>query len=83
MHKSLADLKTGEKGAVVTCNGGHQMARRLEGMGIRPGVVVSRVSAQFMAGPITVSVNGRLTAMGRGIASKILVGPVPAASPKP
>jgi ferrous iron transport protein A len=46
---------------------------KLEAMGLRPGKVVTKVSSQFMAGPVTVAVDGRQVAMGRGIAARVMV----------
>ena len=37
------------------------------------GKVVKMLSSQFMAGPVTVQLDGRQVAMGRGIARKIIV----------
>ena len=75
MNKSLTELKSGESGIITVCEGGHMMNRRLETMGIRPGKKITRISAQFMAGPITVSIDGRQCAMGQGIARKVKVEP--------
>jgi len=49
------------------------MLLRLEAMGIRPGKVVVKVSGLAMGGPVTVTVDGRQLAMGRGIAARVLV----------
>lgn len=76
MHKNLIDLKKNEKAEVVELEGGEPMSRRLESMGIRPGKMISRISSQLMGGPIIVMVDGRQTAMGRGMAAKVRVQPV-------
>ncbi len=76
MHKNLIDLGKNEKAEVVELEGGHSMSRRLESMGIRPGKIISRISSQLMGGPIIVMVDGRQTAMGRGMAAKVRVQPV-------
>ncbi len=73
MYKTLIELKKGEQAEVVSFEGGHEMSRRLEGLGVRPGKIISRISSQLMAGPVTICVDGRQTAMGRGIASKVRV----------
>ncbi len=73
MDNNLLDLKKGEEAEVVAFDGGRMMARRLEGMGIRPGKRISRISSQFMGGPVVVSVDGRQTAIGRGMASQVRV----------
>lgn len=76
MHRTLIDLKKNEKAEVVELEGGHMMARRLESMGIRPGKIISRISSQLMGGPIIVMIDGRQTAMGRGMAMKIKIKPI-------
>ena len=49
------------------------LARKLDAMGLRPGKQLRMVSSQFMRGPITVLLDGRQIALGRGIARRILV----------
>lgn len=69
----IDQLRAGESGAVRSVAGGRGIVRKLEAMGLRPGKTVTKVSAQFMAGPVTVMVDGRQVAMGRGIASRVMV----------
>ncbi len=73
MCKNLAELGKGESGEVIGFDSGHMASRRFQSMGIRPGKIISRVSSQLMGGPVTVSVDGRQTAMGRGMAAKVKV----------
>ncbi|NLW49862.1 MAG: ferrous iron transport protein A [Candidatus Brocadiaceae bacterium] len=73
MVTNLEQLPPGRNAVVVALGGGRGMVNRLEAMGVRPGKQVRKVSTQFMAGPITVLVNGRQLAMGRGIARRIQV----------
>jgi ferrous iron transport protein A len=54
-------------------DGGHGVERKLEDMGLRAGKQVRKVSSQLMAGPVTVLVDGRQVAMGRGIARRVRV----------
>jgi ferrous iron transport protein A len=68
----LSSLRPGERGIVVTLQGGAGFRNRLLGMGIAPGAVV-QVLEMYNAGPIIVSVSGTRFALGRGMASKILV----------
>ena len=79
MQVTVDRMRAGERGVVVSISGGWGMARRLEQLGLRPGKTLTKVSSQFMAGPVTVMVDSRQVAMGRGIASRILldVAPVP------
>jgi Fe2+ transport system protein FeoA/Mn-dependent DtxR family transcriptional regulator len=70
---SLADLPQGEKCTVVLAAGGRGMVRRLAEMGLTPGTEVRVVRSAPMHGPIEVSVRGVSLALGRGIASRVLV----------
>ena len=73
MHKTLIELRKGEKAEVVALEGGQGLCRRLESLGIRPGKTVAKISSQLMGGPVIVSVDGRQTAMGRGMAASVKV----------
>jgi len=69
----LDQLQAGQSGVVRSIGGGRGMQHRLESLGVRPGKVLTKVSAVFMGGPVTVTVDGRQVAMGRGIASRVMV----------
>lgn len=71
--KCIVDLKPNEAGTVVRMDGGHGMIRRLEVMGVRPGVIVTKRSAQPMRGPVIIGVHGTELALGFGIACRIQV----------
>lgn len=58
---------------VAEIHGGQGLIRRLESMGIRVGKRVTKVSSQFMHGPVTVRIDGFQVAVGFGMAKKILV----------
>jgi len=73
MLTTVDQLAPGQRGRVVALHGGRGMVIRLESMGIRAGKVVAKVSSQLMAGPVTVMVEGRQVAMGRGIARRVEV----------
>lgn len=73
MHTTLELLPGGESAVVVSVSGGRGMMQKLDAMGVRPGKKVRKLGTQFMAGPITVLIDGRQVAMGRGIARKIEV----------
>jgi ferrous iron transport protein A len=73
----LVVLKPGEKGVFIGLNGGGWgLIRRLENMGIRPGVVITKKSNQFFHGPVIIEVGRTQLAIGYGMARKILVDPV-------
>ena len=73
MDIGIDRLRPGQGGVVRSIAGGTGIVRKLEAMGLRPGKVVTKVSSQFMAGPVTVTVDGRQVAMGRGIARRVMV----------
>ena len=76
MAIGLNQLRPGESGVVRSVAGGFGIVSRLESLGLRPGKVVTKVSSQFLAGPVTVMVDGRQLAIGRGMAAKVQVEPV-------
>lgn len=80
---TLLDLKRGQQAKVVVLSGGDIRRRRLESLGIRPGKIISRISSQLLGGPVMVLVGGRQCAVGRGVASEIMVETVPADDPAP
>jgi len=53
------------------------MALRLARLGVRPGAVVRLVSSGPLRGPLLVEVEGMRVALGRGVARRILVRPLP------
>jgi ferrous iron transport protein A len=73
MRTTVDKLAPGQEGNVVALQGGRGMKARLESMGVRPGKTLRKVSSQLMAGPITILMDGRQMAMGRGIARRIEV----------
>jgi len=73
MEITLAELMPGKTGTVVRIMGGFGFRRRVEGMGIREGARVKKISSQPFCGPVIVEVNRSCIALGRGIASRIIV----------
>ncbi len=69
----LTKMKAGERGTVVMMRGGHGMRARLEGMGVRLGVEIVKVSTQIMRGPLIVRVGNTQVAIGFGMARHVLV----------
>ena len=66
----LSNLSSGEEAIVEEFLGGRGLCTRLYAMGITPGVKIRVLS---IAGPILLEVRGSKLALGRGMASKILV----------
>lgn len=73
MRLSLAQMKAGQTGKIVEINGGLGMMRRLDTLGLRIGKEITKVSKQWLSGPVVVRVNHTQAAVGHGIASKVLV----------
>lgn len=73
---ALTELAEGEKGVVVKALGGFGLVRRLAEMGLTPGTEVKLVKKGSFSGPVEVEVRGVALALGRGVASKVLVKPV-------
>jgi len=75
-RKKLAPLdEIGEKkkAKVIDIQGGWAAKRRLNQMGIHPGDVVTVMRYGALRGPMLIEVHGFQLALGRGVASKILV----------
>ncbi len=70
---SLAQMRSGQKGKIVEINGGYGLARKLDALGIRVGKEVTKVSAQWMRGPVLLRQDNTQAALGFGMASKVLV----------
>lgn len=69
----MRQMGTGQSGTVVQILGGHGLIDRLHSMGIRPGKRITKVSAMFMRGPVTLQVGRAQVAIGFGMAGKIMV----------
>lgn len=73
MLKRIIDMKPHESGTIAQISGGHGLIRRLETMGVRPGVTIVKRSSQPLRGPVTIRVHGSELALGYGIACRIHV----------
>ena len=71
---SLAQMGTGQSGIIHDIKGGHGIRTRLEAMGLRPGVKITKVSGQIMHGPVIVRVGKTQVAIGFGMACKVFIG---------
>lgn len=69
---TLATLRSGEEAEVTGIEGGHGLERRLERLGLRPGITVRKVSDN---GPVVVALGGCQVALGRGMAARVQVEP--------
>ena len=73
MVVNLTNIKAGSQVKVVRISGGLGIRQRLSCLGIHPNNLIVLQKSGFMRGPVLVNVHGNQVALGRGIASKILV----------
>jgi ferrous iron transport protein A len=73
----LTAMRDGQTARVVQIQGGRGMLGHLDALGIRVGVQLTKVSSQFMRGPVVVQSGNTQVAIGFGMASKILVEVTP------
>jgi ferrous iron transport protein A len=69
----LTALKAGTTGTVVAIEGGAMLSKRLDALGIRPGVNITKRSSQLLRGPVTIVVGNAQVAIGHGMAKRILM----------
>ena len=67
----LTDLTEGVPAKICQISGGRQFQKKLESLGIRPGVIIRKVSSQFGRGPVTIQLGQTQVAIGYGMAQKI------------
>jgi len=69
----LGSLESGKKAVVIAIHGGIGVTGRLDAMGIRPGIVLEKISGQPFGGPVVVQVGNNRIALGFGMARKVQV----------
>lgn len=69
----LVSLKPGIRAVVTAIRGGMGVTRRLDAMGIRPGVALEKIASQPFNGPVVVRVGNSRIALGFGMAQKVYV----------
>lgn len=69
----LAEMRAGEQGTVLKILSSIGLKRRLEAMGIRPGVRIEKITGSPFSGPIVIRIEHIRLAIGYGMANKILV----------
>ena len=70
---NLINMRNCQTGVVTIIKGGIGMISRLESLGIRPGVSITKKSALMGCGPIIIAVSNSEVAIGYGMASKVFV----------
>ncbi|NWF93159.1 MAG: ferrous iron transport protein A [Syntrophaceae bacterium] len=73
MPTTLDQIYENRKGKVIDIEGGSGIRHRLSQMGIHPGDIVTILRFGALRGPILIEVHGSQVALGRGIASKVMV----------
>jgi len=69
----ITQIKEGKKCKVVEIQSGRGMQRKLDALGIRPGIEITKINSQVFRGPIIVQVGNTKVAIGYGMARKIIV----------
>ncbi len=70
---TLNDLPVGKEGIIMAVNGGHGLVQKLDAMGIRVGKELTKVSRQWMKGPVIIRSGNTEIAIGNGMAKRIMV----------
>jgi ferrous iron transport protein A len=70
---SLDQIHENKRAKVVDIQGGAGIRQRLSNMGIHPGDEITMLRYGVLRGPILIEVHGSQVALGRGIASRIIV----------
>lgn len=70
---ALTNMPVGKKGIIRDIVGGHGLANNLDVMGIRTGIEITKVSKQWIRGPVTIRIGNNEIAIGYGMATRILV----------
>ncbi len=74
MAISLLQLQSNQSAKVVSIQGGRGLITRLNNLGIRKGAFIQKVTGYSKGWPVVIRVNNTQLALGRGMASKIIVG---------
>jgi len=69
----ITDVSVGATVQVVEILGGWGVRARVHSIGIRPGVMVTKVGGIAGYGPVVLQVGGTQAALGYGVCSKIVV----------
>jgi len=73
MLTTLEKVYENKKAMVTDIQGGQEVRQRLGQMGIHPGDTITMLRYGALRGPILIEVHGSQVALGRGIASRIIV----------
>jgi ferrous iron transport protein A len=73
MSTTLDKVYENRKSQVIDIQGGQRIRQRLGQMGIHPGDMITILRYGALRGPILIEIHGSQVALGRGIASKVIV----------
>jgi ferrous iron transport protein A len=73
MEIALTKLKCKKLAVIKRLEGGLEFQRKISDLGIRIGKHVQVVSCQPFKGPLVIKIDSMRIALGRGMASKIIV----------
>jgi ferrous iron transport protein A len=73
MKTTLDRVYEKRKATVIKIQGGPGVRQRLGQMGVHPGDMITILRYGALRGPILIEIHGSQVALGRGIASKIIV----------
>jgi len=73
---TLTELESGKHARVVAFNGGPNMIKRLENLGLLRGKTITKVSNNPFKGPVVVKIDQVELAIGHRMASRITVEPI-------
>lgn len=69
----LNTLTEGERGEIISFEGGSFFRKKLEEMGLRIGTTITIVARQWMKGPVIVRFENTEVAIGFNMAKRIMV----------
>ena len=69
----LTDLQPKQKARIIRLEGGYGFQQKLRSRGIREGKKVKIITRQPGGGPIVMSIDNKKTALGRGMAGRVIV----------
>ena len=73
IEKSLIEMTKGSHGIIAKIGGGQKLFDRLKPLGVSIGQKISKIDSMIMKGPVIVKIGNSKVAIGRGMASKIIV----------
>jgi ferrous iron transport protein A len=73
MAITLDQVNENRKAQVIDIQGGQGIRQRLSQMGIHPGDRITILRYGALRGPLLIEIHGSQVALGRGIASRIIV----------